>query len=84
MKELLLLVVFVASLYADGCWSVKEDANFGFSELNDKITFSFKDAVTCEPISYADVEFWGSILLQMHMVNLLFLSHQIIMRVMCQ
>jgi hypothetical protein len=59
MKKLLLLVVFVASLYADGCWSVKEDANFGFSELNDKITFSFKDAVTCEPISYADVEFLG-------------------------
>ena len=45
------------SVYAKGCWSLEERKDFEFAELEGKMWFSFKDAVSCEPIEGATVTF---------------------------
>lgn len=60
MKNILYIILIISSsLYAKSCWSIEDDANFGYGELSGKINFSFKDAKTCEPISNLKVKFFG-------------------------
>jgi len=37
------------------CWNVQEIASLSFYELDELIVFSFKDAVTCNPVSQAKI-----------------------------
>lgn len=60
MKKLLFTVLLsLSSAMADGCWDLKEESELSFDELSEKITFSVKNAVTCEPVQFADVNFGG-------------------------
>ena len=64
-KKLVLMVSFLVTMlllknpnvYAGGCWDLKEKEDLEFLELDGKMVFSFKDAVTCEPIEGATVIF---------------------------
>jgi len=52
---LLLLVVFLPSI-TQACWPLKERKEIdGFSELDDVLILSFKDAINCKPINDAKV-----------------------------
>jgi hypothetical protein len=59
MKKLLCLIGLVGSLYAQSCWNSWDKARIEEAELDGKIILSFKDAVTCEPISDANVTIAG-------------------------
>ncbi len=57
MKKLLLFVFVITNIFAQSCWNSKEKALQEEAELDGKIIFSFKDAVTCKPITNAKVTF---------------------------
>ena len=59
MKKILSILTISSSLFASGCWTTKEDANMADLELDGNVAFSFKDAVTCKPITNAKVNFLG-------------------------
>lgn len=48
-----------AILWAQGCWDVKEESQLAFEELQEKITFSIKNAVDCSVVAGAQVNFNG-------------------------
>ena len=53
------LVLLSGVVQAAGCWDIKDTSNLEFDELNDLITFSVKDAMTCEVVSGAKINFGG-------------------------
>ena len=60
LKKVFLSSLVVSNLaYAESCWDVMERSELAMSSLDGIITFSFKDAKSCEPISYANVRFLG-------------------------
>jgi hypothetical protein len=59
MKKILSILAITSSLFASSCWDTKEKADMFDMELDEKVVFSFKDAVTCEPVSDAKVKFMG-------------------------
>jgi hypothetical protein len=61
MKKILLILFITSSLFAKGCWNTQENADMFDMELDEKVIFSFKDAVTCEPVNGAKVKFLGVI-----------------------
>ena len=46
-------------MYAQSCWNSWDRDRLEEAELDNKIILSFKDAVTCEPISDANVTIAG-------------------------
>jgi hypothetical protein len=59
LKQYIFLVLLIPSL-AQACWPVHEKMEIeGFSELDNKLILSFKDAVDCTPITNATVFFDG-------------------------
>ena len=59
MKKLLCLILVVGSLYAQSCWNSLDKSRLEEAELDNKIILSFKDAVSCNPISNANVVLAG-------------------------
>ena len=59
-KSVLIIILLKFSLFADSCWNVHDKANMEQLELESKIMFSFKDSVTCKPISNAKVSFFNN------------------------
>lgn len=57
LRKILFSGLFMSSLLAVSCWNTQEKALQEEAELDGKIVFSFKDAVTCEPITKADISF---------------------------
>ena len=60
IKYLIIGLLLSTNLYASStgsCWDIEQTAQLEFSELEENITFSFKDSKTCEPIANAKVEF---------------------------
>ncbi len=60
--SILIIVLFFINIlnsiaFAGGCWSRQEVEDLEFAELEGKMVFSFKDAVTCKPVSNAMVMF---------------------------
>ena len=56
MKQItcvLLLSLSLVQFATAGCWSVKDKADLAMSELAGGLTFSIRDAVTCEPVKDA-------------------------------
>jgi hypothetical protein len=60
MKKIVIGMILTSALaFADGCWDLKDKSSLEFDELNDKITFSIKNAIDCKPVAYAKVNFGG-------------------------
>ena len=60
MKRTILSILFVTTtLVANSCWNIQDDANFGYSELDNEIKFSFKDAKNCKKLPNVEVIFFG-------------------------
>lgn len=58
--QTLLLCLLAINSQAEGCWSQKEKSNIeGFDELAGELILSLKDAVTCQPLSNAEVVIAG-------------------------
>jgi len=57
LKQILSTLIISTYLIAKSCWTIKEKAIQENAELDNAVIFSFKDAVTCEPISNAKVTF---------------------------
>jgi len=54
IKKLLLTILVTLSVNAESCWTSLELSKYAQGELDDKATFSIKDAVSCEPVAYAE------------------------------
>lgn len=60
MKKIFLaLCMSCGLLMADGCWSLLETSNSEMDELEGTIAFSIKDALSCENVAGATVDFGG-------------------------
>ena len=60
IKKIVTAVLLTSSVsFAAGCWDLKEKSNLEFDELNEVITFSVKDAVSCKIVKGAKVNFGG-------------------------
>ena len=57
LKKILFSSMVISGLFASSCWNVEEKAIQEEAELNGEVVFSFKDAVSCEPIKQANVKF---------------------------
>lgn len=54
--QFLLLCLLAVNSHSEGCWSAKEKSDIeGFNELSGELVLSLKDAVTCQPLSNANV-----------------------------
>ncbi len=53
IKKLLLTLLVTLSANAESCWTSLELSKYAQDELDDKATFSIKDAVSCEAVAYA-------------------------------
>jgi len=67
LKKQFILIAFcillsITTAFATECWDVQEIADLSFYELDELIVFSFKDAVTCEPITHAKVTIANQVL----------------------
>lgn len=58
MKRLLyvFLLCNISSLSWAGCWSAKDKADQGFSELGGAVIISVKDAISCQPVANAKIK----------------------------
>ncbi len=54
LKKLLLTIFITLSANADSCWTSLELSKFAQDELDDKATFTIRDAVSCEAVSFAE------------------------------
>jgi len=64
MKKLYIIFAILALtnyIMAESCWSLEEKKDSAFSELDDKIELSFKDAQDCSVISNTNVNIDGQI-----------------------
>ncbi len=60
LKKVLMSIIFVSSsLFSQGCWDIKDDADFANSELNNELIFSFKNVDDCQPIENLNISFFG-------------------------
>ena len=55
MKKLLLTLLLTITANAESCWTSLELSKFAQDELDDKATFTIRDAVSCEPVSDAEL-----------------------------
>jgi len=56
---IVLMIMTMPSITYSGCWSAEEKSKFEFTEFDEVVLLSFKDAVDCSPISQGDVEIMG-------------------------
>ncbi len=59
LKNSLLLLFSASLLSADGCWDAHELAKYGQKTLDEIAVFSFRDAITCEPLQGVHINFLG-------------------------
>ncbi len=55
MKKLLLTLLLTITANAESCWTSLELSKFAQDELDDKVTFTIRDAVSCEAVSNAEL-----------------------------
>ena len=56
LKIALALLFFIPCTVISECWNVPEISSLAFKELDGSMVFSFKDAVSCAPVSGASVK----------------------------
>jgi len=54
LKKLLLTLLITLSANAESCWTSLELSKYAQDELDDKATFTIKDAVSCEAVANAE------------------------------
>ncbi len=54
-KLIFIAILFSSNIYGQSCWNTQDFADQEDLELEGKIALSFKDTITCKPISNADI-----------------------------